>query len=209
MPSIAIGRTCDVLNCFSAEEPILSFTAISQRLGLPKSSAHRLLKTMARKGLLIQAEGGRDYRLGYQLICWGMLAQSSVDLRSVALPALRALSQARDETTFLVVREGNYAVCLERVESRQPMRVTLHVGERAMLHAGASPKVLLAFLPEAERRHILDDLELVPLQPSTITSREALAAELATVRAQGYAISLEETAPGTMAIAAPVFGPHA
>jgi len=85
------------------------------------------------------------------------------------------------------------------------MRVTLRVGERQMLHAGAGAKVLLAFLPEAEIRHILAEIELVLLQPRTITDRKMLWAELAAIRARGYATSFEETALGTMAIAAPVF----
>ena len=205
MSSIAIDRMCDVLNCFSPEEPILSFTAINQRLKLPKGSTHRLLEVLQEYGLLARVTGGRGYQLGHQLIRWGMLAQSTSDLRNIALPALRTLSQACGETAFLLVRDGNAGICLERVESSQPMRVTLRVGERQMLHAGAGAKVLLAFLPEAEIRHILAEIELVLLQPRTITDRKMLWAELAAIRARGYATSFEETALGTMAIAAPVF----
>jgi DNA-binding IclR family transcriptional regulator len=204
MSSIAINRMVAVLNCFSSEEPLLSFTEISQRLNLPKGSAHRLLQVLESNGLLTRSAGGRGYQLGYQLIRWGMLARSASDLRNIALPALRALSQACGETSFLLVREGNAGICLERVETSQPMRVALRVGERQMLHAGAGAKVLLAFLPEADIRRVLAEIELVPLQPRTITERETLWAELAAIRARGYATSFEETALGTMAIAAPV-----
>jgi DNA-binding IclR family transcriptional regulator len=205
MSSIAINRMVAVLNCFSTEEPILSFTEISQRLSLPKGSTHRLLQVLESNGLLTRATGGRGYQLGYQLIRWGMLAQSASDLRNIALPALRTLSQACGETAFLLVREGNAGICLERVETSHPMRVSLRVGERQMLHSGAGAKVLLAFLPEAEIRRILSEIELVPLLPRTITDRQTLWAELAAIRTRGYATSFEETALGTMAIAAPVF----
>jgi DNA-binding IclR family transcriptional regulator len=73
-----------------------------------------------------------------------------------------------------------------------------------MLHAGASAKVLWAFLPEPEIKRILDEIDLVPLRPNTITSRVGMCAELAAIRQRGYATSFEETDLGAMGVAAPV-----
>jgi len=200
-----VNRITDILNCFSRAEPLLSLTAISDRLKLPKSTTHRLLTALEIQGFLTRDASGRGYRLGYQLLYWGMLAQMTLDLRQEALPSLRSLSEATGETAILSVRDGNAGVCLEMVESEQPVRLAMRVGQRTMLHAGASSKVLWAFLPDAEVKQILDEIKLVPLLPNTITDRDKMLQELADIRARGYATSFEETDPGAMGIAAPVY----
>jgi DNA-binding IclR family transcriptional regulator len=201
----SITRIADILNCFSVEEPVLTLTAVSQRLGLPKSTSHRLLGTLVGEGFLMRDVYGRGYRLGYQMLHWGMVAQSALDLRTEALPVMRSLSKAVDETAILTVRDGTRGLYLEIIQSTHPVRLAMQVGQQLLLHAGASSKVLLAFLPEAEREQILSSIELLPLAPHTITDRTLLRAELAAIRQRGYATSFEETDLGAMGIAAPVY----
>jgi DNA-binding IclR family transcriptional regulator len=201
----SIIRIADILNCFSVEEPVHNLTAISKRLELPKSTTHRLLTTLVSQGFLMRDVHGRGYQLGYQLLHWGMVAQAALDLRNEALPILRALSKSVDETAILTVRDGPRGLYLEIVESSQPVRLTMQVGQRLRLHAGASSKVLLAFLSEAEIEQILSTIELLPFTPHTITDQALLRAELAAIRQRGYATSLEETDQGAMGIAAPVY----
>jgi len=200
-----VNRICEILNCFSREQPVLSLTAISQRLGLPKSTVHRLLGALLSQGLLARSADGSSYRLGYQLMYWGMLAQASLNLRAEALPILSELCQASGETAILSVRDGNDGICVEMVESSQPVRLEMRVGRRLPLYAGASGKVLLAFLPEPEIRRIVSQIELTPLRPNTITQADALFRELAAIRQRGYATSFEETDSGAMGVAAPVY----
>ena len=180
----SIIRVADVLNCFSVEEPVHNLTAISKRLGLPKSTTHRLLTTLLSQGFLMRDVHGRGFQLGYQLLHWGMVAQASLDLRTEALPILRVLSKAVDETAILTVRDGMRGLYLEIVESNQPVRLTMQVGQRLRLHAGASSKVLLAFLPEAEIEQILSNVELLPLTPHTLTDPDLLRAEFSAIRQQ-------------------------
>ena len=77
----SIIRIAEILNCFSVEEPVHNLTAISKRLGLPKSTSHRLLTTLVSQGFLMRDVHGRGYQLGYQLLHWGM------GLRVLQLPA--------------------------------------------------------------------------------------------------------------------------
>jgi IclR family KDG regulon transcriptional repressor len=200
-----VNRICDVLNCFSYDEPVLTLTAISNHLGLPKSTIHRLLTALERQGFLTHRANGRGYQLGYQLLRWGMLAQATLDLRNEALPILCTLSAATGETAILSVRGGNEGICVEMVESNQPVRLAMYIGQRRMLHAGASAKVLWAFLPDAEVRRILNEIELVALKPNTITDHGKMYQELITIRERGYATSFEETDSGAMGVAAPVY----
>ena len=201
----SIIRVADVLNCFSVEEPVHNLTAISKRLGLPKSTTHRLLTTLLSQGFLMRDVHERGFQLGYQLLHWGMVAQASLDLRTEALPILRVLSKSIDETAILTVRDGMRGLYLEIVESNQPVRLTMQVGQRLRLHAGASSKVLLAFLPEAEIEQIMSNIELLSFTPYTITDPDLLRAELLAIRQRGYATSFEETDHGAMGIAAPVY----
>ncbi len=199
-----VNRLCDILNAFNEATPALNLAELSRRVGLSKSTVYRLASALENQGLLLRDPQGL-YHLGYQLIRWGSLAQSGLDLRNLALPELRALAAETHETAILSVRSGGAALWLEMIESPQPVRLALHVGQRTMLHAGASSKVLWAFLPPAEISILLEQIELTPLQPNTITDRVALQAELAAIRTQGYATSFEETDPGAMGVAAPVF----
>jgi IclR family KDG regulon transcriptional repressor len=200
-----VNRISDILNCFTREEPALSLTAISTRLGLPKSTVHRLLLALEGQGFLMREANGRGFQLGYQLLHWGMVAQCALDLRNEALPFLRKLSTGTGETAILSVRDGLQGVCLEMVASSQPVRLTMQAGQRLMLHAGASAKVLWAFLPDAEVQRILHAIDLPALQPGTITDPNRLCDELLATRQRGYALSFEETDSGAMGIAAPVY----
>ncbi len=200
-----IVRIADVLNCFSVQEPVQNLTLISRRIGLAKSTTHRLVNALVGQGFLMRDVHGRGYQLGYQMLHWGMVAQAGLDLRTEAGPILRALSKLTDETTILTVRDGTRGLYLDIVESVHSLRLTMRVGEHLRLHAGASSKVLLAFLPEVELERILTHIELVPLAPHTITDPDHLRAELVAIRARGYATSFEETDRDAMGVAAPVF----
>ena len=201
----SIIRIADILNCFSVDEPVHNLTAISKRLELPKSTSHRLLTTLVSQGFLMRDVHGRGYQLGYQLLHWGMVAQAALDLRTEALPIMRQLSRSVGETAILTVRDGTRGFYLEIVESAQPVRLTMQVGQRLRLHAGASSKVLLAFLPGVEIEQITSTIEMQPLTPHTITDPTQLRTELAAICQRGYATSFEETDLGAMGVAAPVY----
>ena len=203
--SRTINRICDILNSFTENEAVLTLTEISRRIGLPKSTTYRFLEALDSQGMLNCEPNGRGYRLGHQLIHWGMLAQASIDLRNTALPVLRALSDATGETSILSMRFGSVGTWIEMIESRHPVRLAMRVGQSIPLHAGASCKVLWAFLPEAEIEKILGEIDLVPLEKNTITDPDQMRAELRAIRERGYATSLEETDIGAMGVAAPLY----
>jgi IclR family KDG regulon transcriptional repressor len=200
-----LNRVCLILNAFTESERILTLTEISKRIQLPKSTTHRMLEAMECHGLIVREPHDLGYQLGYQLIRWGTLALTNLDLRNIALPVLQSLSAETNENAVLSARYGYFAMWIEMVESRQPVRLAIRVGEPLHLHAGASAKVLWAFLPDMEIERILNGIQLTPLMPNTITSPEKMRDELRTIRERGYAISYEETDFGAMGIAAPIY----
>jgi IclR family transcriptional regulator, KDG regulon repressor len=200
-----LDRITTILDCFSPEEPSRTFTAICECTGLPKSTVHRLLAALEARGYLRTEADGTRYQLGHKLLHWSSVAQAGRSLRTEAMPAMYELAQATRESVILSVLDGDVGICLEMVESRQPVKLTMRPGQRLPLHSGASSKVLWAFLSDTEIQHILDQITLTPYMPNTITAPKALLAELHAIRECGYATSFEERDPNAMGIAAPVW----
>jgi IclR family KDG regulon transcriptional repressor len=208
MPSFSGVRTVDraaaILGCFSVGEPFLNLSQISERLGLAKSTAHRLLTAMVENGFLSRGSD-RSYCLGYQFIYWATIVEGAFDLRALARPFLERLNAATGETAILTVLEDHWVVCVEKVESTRTVRLAMPIGKRRWPHAGASAKILMAYMRPEEIADTISSLGLPRLMINTITEPEALKGELERVRCRGYATSFEETDEGTMGVAAPVF----
>lgn len=200
-----LERTFGILEVFSEARPEWSTTDIARSLGLPVPTVHRILTALKRLGYVSQHEQTRQFRLGAAALSLGERARAVADLRPVAIGPLRQLSDDTGETALLTVLtpERNRGVCLERVETSQPLRLSVQPGRQLPLHAGASQKALLAFMPDDE----IERLIAGPLERcchSTITSPRALRRELKAIRARGWASSYEETNVGVWGVAVPV-----
>jgi DNA-binding IclR family transcriptional regulator len=200
-----LERTFGILEVFTEARPEWSTTQVARELGLPVPTAHRILAALRRLGYVSQHEQTRRFRLGVAALSLGERARALADLRPVAIGPLRRLSDATGETALLTVLNParDRSVCLERVETSQPLRLSVQPGRQLPLHAGASQKALLAFMPAGE----VDALTSRRLQrccTATITSRRALRRELAAIRARGWAGSFEETNVGVWGVAVPV-----
>lgn len=200
-----LERTFGILEVFSEARPEWSTTDIARTLGLPVPTVHRILGALRRLGYVSQHEETKRFRLGLGALALGERARAVVDLRPVAIGPLRQLAQATGETAQLTVLtpERDRGVCLERVETSQPLRLSVQPGRQLPLHAGASQKALLAFMPDEE----IDRLISQPLERfcrSTITSTAAMRRELSTIKARGWAGSYEETNVGVWGVAVPV-----
>jgi len=195
-----------VLDCFSPEQPTWSLVELSTHLGAPKSTLHRFLAGLETHGILRRDPIDKRWRLGYRLFVWGNLAAQSTGLRHIAGPIMRDLVNTTGETAILTVYHDHEVICIDKVETSQPVRMTLDVGTQRYTHAGASSKVLMAYLPDAEIQAILRDQGLPKLCANTITDPGDLKAELARIRRQGHAVSREETDRSAWGVAAPIFG---
>jgi len=201
-----VDRLVKVIDCFSPEHPTWSLAEISSHLKLPKSTLHRFLASLASHGILRRDPGDKRWRLGYHLVTWGELAAASTGLRHVALPIMRDLVTATGETAVLTVYQDQEVMCIEKVETSHPVRLTLDVGTSHPPHAGASSKILMAYLPAEDIQAIIHDKELPKVCTNTITDPDELMAELARIRERGYAESFEETDPGACGVATPING---
>ena len=199
-----IDRFVDVLDCFSKDRPAWSLSELSARLDLPKSTLHRFLVGLERHGLLRRGQEDGKWRLGHRLFIWGSLAAESSGVRHVALPVLRNLAETTGETVLLTEYHDHEVICIDKIETSHSVRIALDVGARRAPHAGASSKVLMAYLPEAEIAAIIHEKGLPRYCEQTITDPAELARELDRIRQCGYALSFEETDRGAWGIATPI-----
>ena len=200
-----LDRTFAILDLFDEERPEWTATEIARTLDLPVPTTHRILMALKQRGYVSQHEETKRFRLGVGALHLGDRAHASVDLRLLSRPVLKRLSRETGETALLTVVApgGSRGVCLERVETAQPLRLSVQPGRRVPLHAGSSQKALLAFLPEDAIERVLSQ-PLERLCERTIVDPSDLRAELAHIRERGWARSAEETNLGVSGIAIPV-----
>lgn len=204
-----LERTFSILDLFTRQHPEWSTTEIARACGLPIPTAHRILSALRRRGFVTQNARSKRFRLGIGALDLGERARSLVDVRAAALPILRRLCHDSGETALLtVLSEGHdRSVCLERVESLHPLRLSVEPGRQMPLHAGASQKALLAYLPQDE----IDRVVSVPLERlcrATITDPKELRADLTRIRRRGWASSFEETNIGVWGLAVTLLDGH-
>jgi DNA-binding IclR family transcriptional regulator len=201
----AVERTARVLLSFIGEEAGLGVSEIGRRLGLPKSAVHRTLVGLVRVGLVTQDPASSQYRLGARAADLGFAALGRPDIRGLAMPILQELVGKTEETATLSLVVGHDRLYAAQVESPQDVKMTVEVGRRFPLYAGASGRAILANLSQAQLRNYLKAIDLKRLTPKTYTNRTTLLAELERVRTQGFAVSLGERDPWAGAVAAPVW----
>ena len=195
-----VEKAVDILFHLHASGEPQGVTAIGRSLGLPKSSAHRLLAALGRRGLVERSERGR-YRPGTALIALGLGALEGEPLIELARVVLEDTASRLGETIFLVAARGQKLIVIDKAEGSGFLRVSPQVGEHVPAHATAVGKLYLAFAPE----QIDVEAEPTSFTPNTTTSLEALADATDLVREQRFATNTDEWVLGLGVVAAPVF----
>lgn len=181
----------------------IGVTQVAGIVGIAKSAAFRHLRTLLDRGFLVQDAASSRFSLGPKVFLLGRMASGGQDLATLIQPALR---EARDACGFSAVVSTptpQGAFVLTTLSGMQAVDIGVRVGSSLALHASAQGKVFLAF----GNPGLLDRLLASPrpaFTPHTITGAAELAADIARVRAQGYAVAPEEVLLGVNALAAPV-----
>jgi len=191
----------DVLDCFATAEE-LGVTDVARRLGVAKSTAHRLLSALCARGLAERLPGTGHYRLGLHLWELGQLVQDRVPLRHVALPILEEVRLRTRQTTHLSIADGVDVVFVERLPSLSGIPLLGERRRRVPLHTTSAGKVLAAFNPAVARSRAEAGFPM--LTDRTIGSAQGWEECLADVRRRGSAVSDSENLRGLASIAAPI-----
>ena len=200
----SVDKAIAVLNCFSPESQIMGVGEISQITGYTKSTVSRLLSTFEKHGCVERAGGPGKYRLGYRVYLWGLISGMQNNLIAIAKPVMEQMRDKCGEEVALYVVEGQRRLCVARVASIHEIAKVAPVGTYYPLHAGASGRVLLAYLPSERRRQFFRKNPLDKMTSLTITDVKALEKDLTSIREKGYAISKGEREPDAFSVTAPV-----
>jgi DNA-binding IclR family transcriptional regulator len=205
-PAGAIDRALAVLGILAEATEPMGVTEIARRVGLPKSVVHYHVSALVRNHYL-EARPDHRYSLGHAALRLGRGSYGHLELRARALPYLRVLHRDTWETAALTVLIGREHVYVDQLVSPQEIKLAVELGRPFPLHAGATGRVILAFLPEETRDALLTE-PLERLTPRTPVDPAALRVLLQGIRSAGLAVSHSERQEGAASIAAPVFDAH-
>ena len=201
----SLAHGLEILFLYDTSASLLTVSEISKQLKYSQSKTYRLIRTLVKYGLVQENPGTAQYCLGLNALRIGLLAQQNLDLAVIARPFMKKLSLLSKETVLLTVVNRTRGMCLEKVESDEPIRLSFTPGTNLPLHCGASSKILMAYLPETEWDKIIDKEGLKRYTPNTITQVHELKAHLRDIRKKGYAFSDRELDRNARAVGAPVF----
>ena len=200
----SVGRTLDVLDLFLDGGATYTLKDVSEALGIPKSTAHRILHAMHGKGYLTVDPETKRYAVSLRLL--GRLsATPTVEiLRRRARRHLERLSATLGETTKLIAFEQTHSVAIDFVDGAGPLKYSVTLGQRWPFHATGGGKLYLAQFDDERLREVLTEKPLEQITPRTVVDVDALVTEVAEVRRRGWASQREEIHEGIAGFAAPV-----
>ncbi len=202
----SVRRAFDVLFAFSIEQPVLSVAEIAIRVGLNRTTVHRLVGTLEACGMIRRDRATQKYTLSARILRLSDIFLQHSDIRAVALASMFTLRDKTNETVALHLREGMSRIVIAQVGANRDVRhMYRNLGEPIALHLGAPGKVILAHESPEEIAAYLDHGPLVGTTSHSVTDPVVLGQDLATIARQGYAVSSEERSLGVVSLAAPIF----
>ena len=199
----AVERALDILQCFSMDKPTLSLTEIAEKVGMHKSTIHRLLATLESKRYINRDKTTGLYKLGFVLFELSSIMMHDLDFQHWADFYLQQLALQSGETVDLAILDGSRVVYLQVVESNQRVKIAAAIGEQLPAHCTATGKAFLAYLPEKQVRLILAQ-GFQKYTDWTLISHEAVFQNLREIRERGFATSEQEYENEINAVAAPI-----
>ena len=201
--TLALKKGLGVLSCFSWTRTQMTLTEIARQQELPLPTAARLTRALEEEGFLERDKKTKVFQLGFKCYLLGSIAKKTGFLRTIALPHMEELRNLFNETVNLYVREGDWRICYEQVESSLNLKRSARLGARFPLWAGASGRCFMAFMEKEDVDRLLDEVQ--PLTENTILSREKVYEKNRELRKKGYGTSVAEREEGVSSVAVPIF----
>lgn len=199
-----IDRVVALLGEMASSDRELSGNELAGKLGLHKSTVHRLLAVLMANGMVERKPGAARYGLGWRIFDFGMVAASRLGLLENVRPYVARLVELTGETAhFGVLRRGG-VMSLVSVESQQTVHKPATVGRQIPIHSTAQGKAIVAFLPRQQAEELLKAYVFTRHTCNSIAGLEQFREELSLVHERGYAVDNEELEEGLRCVAAPV-----
>lgn len=194
-------RQFALLEVLAGMDRYASLQSLVEQTGLPKPTVHRMLQQLEHAGLVQRDGDGRHYATGPRLRHLAESVMLNNTIHGARHLIMRQLVDEVGETCNLTAFNGSEVVYLDRVETPAPLRFYLHPGSVVPAHCSASGKLFLAQMTPAQRRRLLVADRLERFTNNTLTTLEAVEAEIATVKQDGVAYDREEYLPGLLCTA--------
>lgn len=200
----AVIRAVAILEQFTLARPERTLSEVSAAIGLSKSTTHRLLNTLQHCDMVEFDKATGRYRLGLKVYHLGSVVSKGMNLLKQADPLLELVAQETDESSFLLVADGNEALCLRRFDGSNYVRVlTLEEGAHSTFNCGSAQRVLLAHLPE-ERWEEIVSAHVRRMTQYSLVGRDELERDRREIRERGYSVAWEDVTLHACALGAPV-----
>jgi IclR family transcriptional regulator, acetate operon repressor len=197
----SVLKAIDVMCLFSSTELTLTLGEISERLDMPKSTAHNLLNTLASRGF-IEKVGSDAYALGTAVISLSQAARVNVELRDRAAPHLREMADVTKESVYLTYFDHDYMLYIYAIETSNRLVARSAIGDRVHPHCTGVGKAMMAALPEERVEAIVQRIGMPRFTENTITDLDELKREMEQTRARGYSIDRGEHEMGIYCLGA-------
>lgn len=198
-----LGKAMAVLEIVARAEQPMRFTEILALSDQPRGTLHRQLSNLVEEGLLT-LNRDHTYALGLRLLQFASRAWAGNQFRIIAEPHLKRLHEATGETVHLGVLRGTEVIYLDKVESRQAVRMYSQIGNASPVYCTGVGKAALAGLPPEKVMETARGIEFRRFTATTITDADSLAREVEEIRRAGIAYDREEHEPGIRCVAAPI-----
>lgn len=202
----SVAKALTILNLLAANNKAMSLAQISGKMKMAKSTIHGLLSTMRDFGYIEQSVFDGNYMLGTSLFEIGSKVANNWDVRKIAAPFIQKLVDTTNETVHLVILDKGEVLYIDKHEStRSSFRIVSEIGSRLPTHCTGVGKVLLAYLPPREVKHIIATKGMPRYTKNTITDLAKLELELEKIRMNGYGEDNEEIMDSLRCVAAPIW----
>jgi DNA-binding IclR family transcriptional regulator len=200
----SLFKALDIIETI-AEAGETGIRELSNRMGFPPATTHRIVSALTERGYLQKTEKSHRYSLSAKFLHLADGIRQHSELSSLVRPYLEQLMRQSGENANLCVRNGMDAVYIDHVHSRRHnLRIFTRVGGRAPLYATGVGKVLLSFMQAGQLQQYLNTVDFKPLTSCTLTTTAALESQIENIRKQGYAVDDQENELGVRCVAAPL-----
>lgn len=199
-----VGKALEVLDIFALQGRPLRFSDVQALSDQPKATLYRFLQTLTGQGMLSYDSDRGTYALGLRLVKLAHAAWKQSSLAPIARPHLDALAAEVGETVHLAQMDGGQVLYVDKRNASEPLEMFSQAGKVGPGYCTGVGKAIMAYLDPPEQDRALSRQAYHRYMPNTIISAEALRAELAQIRAEGFAYDREEHEPGIICIAKPI-----
>jgi DNA-binding IclR family transcriptional regulator len=200
----SVDHALTVLEAFTPQRPEVTVIELSRSLGLERSTIYRLLVTLQAHNMIERTDVAGRYRLGLRAFEIGMLAVQHMGLGLQIQPVLEAVARECNETVNVGVLDGTDVLYVNKVVSKQILRMDSQIGRRVPAYCTAMGKLLLAYLPPEVLLRTLEAMSFERLTMHTVADAGELKKQLLRVRELGYSFDNQELAEGIRCVAVPI-----